>query len=216
MAQLGLINRNGSITASAATTTTAVTAASTASAVTTAAAAAGATSAASTTSAAVTTTTTAASVFARLGLVDGQASAVVILVVEAVNRGQGLGLGVHLDESESLAPAGVAVLNDLGALDGAELREQLLKLRAVDLIGQITNIQLLAHRWSPGRRKNDPLETFRVEEKGAKGAQAVGSRRGKRLWMTGPKFTACSVVKPSRQSIIKLVLKKIVAIFRFF
>jgi hypothetical protein len=144
----------------------------------------GATSAAS--SAAAVTTTAAAPVFARLGLVDRQSSTVVILIVEAVDRGLGLSLGVHLDEPETLAPAGVAVLNDLGALDGAELRKQLLKLRAVDLIGQITDIQLLAHRWSPGQRKNDPLETFRVEEKGAKGAHAVGRRRGKRLWTMDP------------------------------
>jgi hypothetical protein len=135
------------------------------------------------TAAAASVTTATAAILAGLGFVDGEPSAVVFLVVEAVDGGLGLGLGVHLDEPEPLAPAGVAVLDDLGALDGPELREELLELRAVDLIGQITDIQLLAHRWSPGRRKFDPLETFRVEEKGAKDAQSVGRRKGARAWV---------------------------------
>ena len=51
---------------------------------------------------------------AGLGLVDREPTAVVFLVVEALDRRLGLGLGVHLDEAEALAAAGVTVLDDLG------------------------------------------------------------------------------------------------------
>ncbi len=153
----------GSVTPTTATTAITAPAATTVAAPTTASAA----TTASTAAAAVTTSTSA--VFTGLGLVHRQSTAVMFAVVEAIDGRLRLGLGIHLDEAEAFAPAGVAVLDHLGTLDGSELREQLLKLRAVNLVGQIPDIQLLAHRWSPGRRKDDPLETFRVEEKGAKG-----------------------------------------------
>jgi hypothetical protein len=99
-----------------------------------------------TASAATVASSTSASVFPGLGFVHGESPTIVLLVMETIDGGQGLGLGVHLHEAESLAPAGVAVLDHLGALDGPELPEELLELRAVDLIGQIPHIQLLAHR----------------------------------------------------------------------
>jgi hypothetical protein len=122
-------------------------------------------------------TASAASIFAGLGFVDRESTAVVLAIVKTIDGGQGFGLAIHLHKAEPFASPGVAVLDHLGALNGPELGEELLELRAIDLIGQITDIQLLAHRWSPGLGKVDPLETFRVEEKGAKVAQSVGRRR---------------------------------------
>ena len=99
--------------------TAAATAAAVAAAATTAAAApAAATTAAVATAAAA---ATARAVFAGLGLVDGQGAAVVLLAVEGGDGGLGLVVAAHLDEAEALAPAGVAVLDDFGALDGAVL-----------------------------------------------------------------------------------------------
>ena len=107
---------NVSISTTAAATATAVAAAAT-----TAAVAAAATAAPTATTAAATTT-----IFTRLGFVHGEPTPVVLLVVEALDRGLRLGFCVHLDESEALAPTRLAVLNDLRTLHGTELGEQLL------------------------------------------------------------------------------------------
>jgi hypothetical protein len=118
-----------------AATTTAVTAA-TAATVTTAAAA----TAASTAAAATTT------VFTGLGFIDSQAPSIVLLIVKPLDGRLSLSLGVHLDEPEPFASARCAVLNHLRALHGAELREQLLQSGVTHTVGQISDIQLLAHR----------------------------------------------------------------------
>src|SRR5262249_7350606 len=83
--------------------------------------------------------------FARAGFVDGQGAAVVLLAVEGRDRGFRLGVTAHLDEPETLAPPGLPVGDDLGALDRAVLREELFQLRAIDLIAEVTDVQLLAH-----------------------------------------------------------------------
>jgi hypothetical protein len=82
--------------------------------------------AAAATSATAVAAAAATAVFSRLGLVNSQAPAIMLVVVQPINGRLRLGLGVHLDEAETLAPARRAVLNHLRALYCAELREQLL------------------------------------------------------------------------------------------
>jgi hypothetical protein len=89
--------------------------------------------------------TTAAAVFPWLGLINSQAPAVVLLIMQPLDGCLRLGLGVHLDKAEPLAPARRAILNHLCALHRAELREQLFQHGIADAIGQIPNVQLLAH-----------------------------------------------------------------------
>jgi len=69
----------------------------------------------------------------------------VILAVKAFDRGIGFIVRSELNESETLASAGLAVGNDFGALNGAELSENLLKFTAIDLIAKVSNVQLAAH-----------------------------------------------------------------------
>src|SRR5262249_51462017 len=101
-----------------------------------------------------------AAILTGLGLVDRQATAAVLLVVQAVDGGLGLGVGVHLDEPEALAAPGVAILNHLGAVDGAELREQLLQVGTADRISQVPNVQLLAHQGLRSKGRTDPSWCF--------------------------------------------------------
>ncbi len=107
----------GLATAVAATSTT--TASTVAAAATTTAAAA---TVATTAAATATTATTA--FFAGAGFVDGQRASAVILLVQAADRFVGGVIVPHLDESETFAPTGVPVLNDLSALHRAKLAEQ--------------------------------------------------------------------------------------------
>jgi hypothetical protein len=125
----------------AAATTTAVTAA--AAATVTAAAATAASTAAAT---AVTAAAAATTVFTGLGFINSQTPSVVLLIVKPLDGRLSLSLGVHLDEPEPFASARCAVLNHLRALHGAELREQLLQSGVTHTVGQISDIQLLAHR----------------------------------------------------------------------
>src|SRR5262245_8422466 len=106
-----VVRRRESIAPAAAATTTVTTAA--ASAATTAAV----TATATTTAAAEATATGA--LFAGLGFVDGEGAAAVFLAVHRRDRGLGLGVAAHLDESEALGASGVAVVDDLRALDRA-------------------------------------------------------------------------------------------------
>src|SRR4051794_3243278 len=79
-------------------------------------------------------------VFLGLGLIDGEVAAVVGLAVEGGDGGLRLGVAAHLDEAEALAAAGVAVLDDFRALDGAVLREQLLEVRAGGVVAEIADV----------------------------------------------------------------------------
>src|SRR5687767_6895675 len=105
----------GCLPASAAAATAAVAAAATAAAAAPAAAAAAA---------------PAAALLAGLGDVHGEGPAVVLLAVQRRDGGLRLLVTAHLHETEPLAPAGVAVLDDLGALDGAVGGKHLLEVRA--------------------------------------------------------------------------------------
>src|SRR2546421_136637 len=77
------------------------------------AAAAVATAPAATTPAAAAVTTAATGAgLARLGLIDGQATTVVLLLVEATDGRIGFGIAAHLHEAEALAPARLSVGDD--------------------------------------------------------------------------------------------------------
>jgi hypothetical protein len=127
-----------SITSAAA----AITAAATAAAIAAATAAATATTATTT---AVTAATTA-TIFTRLGFIYGETPTVVFLVMQPFDGCLRLRFGVHFHKAETLAATRRAILNDLSALHGSELREQLLQSGVADPVGQIPNVQLLAHR----------------------------------------------------------------------
>ena len=70
------------------------------------------------------------------------------LTVERCDCSLSFVIGAHLDESESLAPAGLPVADDFSALHGAVLRKQLFQIRAGRGIAQISDIQLAAHEIS--------------------------------------------------------------------
>src|SRR5205823_13634084 len=89
--------------------------------------------------------TAARALFARLSLVDGQRTTAVVLAVLGGDRGLRLGVAAHFHESEALAATGVTVGDDLRALHGAVLGEELLQRRAIDVVAHVSDIQLLAH-----------------------------------------------------------------------
>src|SRR5256885_1410163 len=90
--------------------------------------------AATATTAAATTTETAAAGFARLGFVDGERAAVLFLAVERGDRGLRFLVRAHLHKPKALAAAGVAVCDHFSGLNLAMRTEQLLELRAVDVV----------------------------------------------------------------------------------
>src|SRR6266481_1689783 len=110
--------------------------------------AAAAVSATATTAAATTVTTAAAAttaaatgaVFAGLGFIDREGPAVMLLAVKGGDCRLGLGIRAHLNESETLAAAGLAVGNDFGGLHGTVLSEQLLQVRARRVVAQVPDV----------------------------------------------------------------------------
>lgn len=95
------------------------------------------TSSATATATASVATTTAAATTATFrlgaGFVHGQRAAVVFGTVDAVDGRCRFAVTGHLDETEALASAGVAVIDDFGAFDCAELSEQLIEIIARDV-----------------------------------------------------------------------------------
>jgi hypothetical protein len=73
----------------------------------------------------------AASILAGPGFIDREPPTVDLAVVETLDGRLGLGLAVHLHESEPL----VAALHDLHALHGPELGEYLVQIGPADLMG---------------------------------------------------------------------------------
>jgi hypothetical protein len=115
------------------------------------------------TTAATAATPSATTIFARPSLVDRQRATLVLLFIETLDRCLSLCVGTHFHKSESLAAPGFAILNDLRALDCAELTEQLLQIGATHGIREIPDIQLLTHGTnSCAMRKHDPIFAFRV------------------------------------------------------
>src|SRR5205085_8796306 len=112
-------------------------------AVTTAAAAAAA-------AAAITTATAAAAaaartILTRLGFIDGECAAFVLAAVQTLDGCSRFRLTSHLDEAEALAPARVAIGDDLRALHIAECTKQFFEARTIDTEAQVTDVQLLTH-----------------------------------------------------------------------
>src|SRR5208283_4958467 len=103
---------------------------------------------------------TAGTRLARPRFVHGQPPPVVILIVKTANRLLRLGIGVHLDKTEALAASRVTVGDDLSTLDRSELREELLKIRTADLVGQVPDVQFLTHHQSPERNQQRPTVAF--------------------------------------------------------
>jgi hypothetical protein len=96
-----------------------------------------------------TSAATAGSGLPRPGFVDRQATAVVFLLIEGVDRRPCFVVGAHLDEPEALAPTCVAVGDDLRALYTAELRKQLFQVGTAHPVSEVADIQFLTHRQSP-------------------------------------------------------------------
>jgi hypothetical protein len=139
--------------ATAATTTTesTTTAATTAAAATAAAAVATTAAATATTTVAAAATTAATAtwaIFAGLGFVDRQLTAIVLLAIESADGGLRLIVAAHLHESEAFATAGVAIGDYLRRLNRAMLAKKLFQIRAVGVVAQIPDIKLAAHRVS--------------------------------------------------------------------
>src|SRR5258708_5353269 len=80
------------------------------------------------------TTTAACPIFLRLGFVHGQGATVVLLPVQGRNGGLSFGIAAHLDKAKALASAGVAIVDDLRALDSAMRAEELFECRAIDIV----------------------------------------------------------------------------------
>src|SRR5690554_6119584 len=92
--------------------------------------------------------TAAARLRLRLGLADLQRATEIIDAVQRRDRGPCFGLAAHLDETEALALAGVAIGDQLGGLDRAVLAELFGQALLGRGIRQIADIQLSAHRSS--------------------------------------------------------------------
>ena len=65
-----------------------------------------------------------AAIFLRARFIDGKVAAVQFLAIQGADGALRFGIAGHLDESESLGPAGVTVGNDADALNGSVLFEQ--------------------------------------------------------------------------------------------
>jgi hypothetical protein len=147
---IGLVSDQGLVaiaTAAVAAATAAATAAITtpATATTAATESTAATTTAATTEPTAATTASTTAVFARAGFVDGEGTSAVLLTIEGRNRRLGFVIRAHLDEAEALAAAGVTVVDDLRGDHSPVLTKQLLQFRAIHLVAQISNIQLLTH-----------------------------------------------------------------------
>jgi hypothetical protein len=132
-----------------AATVAAVSTTATSAATTTAESAAATTTTASATVSATTATATAGTILARTGFIDGERPAAVVLTVQRCDRRLRFFVSSHFDETETLASTGVAIINDLRRDDLAVLAKQLFQLRAIDLIAQVADVQLLTHCRSP-------------------------------------------------------------------
>src|SRR5262249_46295240 len=91
---------------------------------------------------------TAAATTARralFGLVDAQCATVEVLAVHPGDRLLRLVLAAHRHEGEAARAARVAIRDDLGLDDGAELGERVLKRRLVGVEGEIAYVEPGTH-----------------------------------------------------------------------
>jgi hypothetical protein len=127
----------------------------------------------------VTTSEAAGTGYPRLGFVHRETTPLVFVVIESLDRSVSLGVGVHLDETEPLAAPHITVLDDLGALHGAERCEPPSEIGRSGRIRQVSNMQSLSHEILLEAEFFDPWIAFWVDEKGAHNpALEVGKARG--------------------------------------
>src|SRR5262249_28119132 len=79
-------------------------------------------------------------------LVDRQATALVVVAVEVLDRGVGVGGVLHLAEPEAAAPPGLTVAQHLGRPDRAVLLEQLLKVLRGHRVAEVPDVKPFCHR----------------------------------------------------------------------
>src|SRR4051794_18735396 len=117
--------------------------------------------------------------FTGLGLVDREGPAIVLVGVEPLDGGLRLGLGIHLDEPESLRAVRVAIDDDLRALHRPERREQRLQVGLVDVVGQVAHIQLLGQDQLRSEKATTRGVLSGSRRKGAQGEPNGRERRGR-------------------------------------
>src|SRR5690606_17676632 len=71
-----------------------------------------------------------------------------LLFVQGVDGFLGRVVVGHFNKPEAFASAGVAILDDLGTLHGSKLGKHLLQARARHAVGQVSDVQLLCHRFN--------------------------------------------------------------------
>src|SRR5262245_51291942 len=101
-----------------------------------------------------------AALFTRPSLVDGQPAAFNLLLVQGGDGCLRLLVTAHLDKAEAFRAACRPVRNDLGRLDRAVRLEHVLQIAVGNAVGQISDVQLLAHFGASFRkthaRQRDP------------------------------------------------------------
>jgi hypothetical protein len=105
--------------------------------------------------------------FAGFGFINFKRSAILLGSIQTADGGLRFFVAAHLNETETFAPAAVAVFDHLSTNNGPELREQLLQIRAPHVVTQIPAIQLLSHHPSPSAREHDMLFAIRAKSQGA-------------------------------------------------
>ena len=101
------------------------------------------------TAAATSAAATTATILTWLRLVDRQTASAVVLVVQSLDRREGLGVAPHLDEAKPAAPARLSVHDHLRASHFAKRGEQVFQVGISDRECKIADIQLLAHLQTP-------------------------------------------------------------------
>jgi hypothetical protein len=102
----------------------------------------------STATAATAAATAARAIFARTRFIDGQATTVTLFAVQGFDCGVRFSSVSHSDKSKSAGTSGFAILNHNSFNHSSEFGELIFQRRISDRIGQIPDIQFLAHIYS--------------------------------------------------------------------
>jgi hypothetical protein len=84
-----------------------------------------------------------------LRFVDVEPTALLIGPVNLLDGQIGLTVLLHLDETETTAPPGLAIDQNLGRLDDPVALEKLLKIFGSRAVGEISHIEPFRHRANP-------------------------------------------------------------------
>jgi len=121
----------------------------------------------------------------RLRLVDGEASASELMLVELRNSTTCALIVVHLDERESSCLSGGTIANNIDGGDGASSLEERLKIGLVGFVRQVADVQLGTHELllhledanrSDGRLERDARRRHAGEAKGSNLLREAGMR----------------------------------------